>query len=231
MEQAPKKNNAGLQKQYQQRITLAKHGQEAYHKADYKNAIKFYNQYLKILADINGVDATELGPKFFDKGTQSSEMFLISQVYWDLAKLFDVSPQLRREFLFSLNQFINFSINNSFQVVNAETLRRFIRKGKCKNLGDFKAAYQKIYITSKMCFVATYAFGDTHPTTVSLRKFKLQLFKIPFGETAVEKYYRFSPALVNFCQTYPPLGRLLTYFFFRPALSLFSKIYLRIIIK
>lgn len=231
MEQAPKKSNPALLKQYQQRITLAKHGQEAYAKSDLKNAIKFYNQYLKILADINSIEVTELNPKYFDKVTQSSEMFLISQVYWDLTKVYDQSTQLRREFLFCLNQFLLFSVNNSFQVVNAETLRRFIRKGKCKNMADFKAAYQKVYITSKMCFVATYAFGDTHPTTQVLRQFKLQLFQWPMGNFLIEKYYRFSPLLVKFCQNNPLLGRNLSHFFFRPTLSLFSKIYLRLIIK
>lgn len=231
MDQAPKKNTSALQKQYQQRITLAKHGQEAYQKADYKNAIKFYNQYLKVLSDINGIEVTSLSPKYFDRATQSSEMFLISQIYWDFTKIYDLSPQLRGEFLFSLNQFANFSLNNSFQVVNAETLRRFIRKGRCKNIGDFKAAYQKIYITSKMCFVATYAFGETHPTTDHLRQFKRSLSDLPCGEAFIRNYYRFSPSLVQFCQNYPFIGKNLRLLFFRPALSLFSKIYLRLIIK
>lgn len=230
-QQAPKKNTAALQKQYQQRITLAKHGQEAYQQNDYKNAIKYYNQYLKLLSDINGIEMNVLSPKYFDKTTQSSEMFLISQVYWDLAKVYDQSTQLRKEFLFSLNQFLLFSINNSFQVVNAETLRRFIRKGRCKNLADFKAAYQKIYITSKMCYVASFAFGHYHPTTVTLRKFKLTLAKLPWGESFIDLYYRYSPILVKFCEHYPRLGSSLRFLFFRPALSLFSKIYLRLIIK
>lgn len=230
-QQAPKKNTAALQKQYQQRITLAKHGQEAYQGGDYKNAIKFYNQYLKLLSDINGIEITALSPKYFDKATQSSEMFLISQVYWDLTKIYDLSSQLRKEFLFSLNQFLIFSLNNSFQVVNAETLRRFIRKGKCKNIADFKAAYQKIYITSKMCYVASFAFGPNHQTTKTLRLFKLDLVQFPGGAYFIDAYYRCSPTLVKFCQHYPSIGHPMSFLFFKPVLSLFSKIYLRLIIK
>ena len=53
MEEKNNQHSLHLQKQYQVRITIAKQGQESYHTSDFKNAIKFYNQYLRLLAEIN----------------------------------------------------------------------------------------------------------------------------------------------------------------------------------
>ncbi|MFZ4712873.1 MAG: hypothetical protein ACOYL6_04130 [Bacteriovoracaceae bacterium] len=194
-----KRNVAQLQKQYSTRITLAKNGQEAYRATDYKNAIKYYNLYLKLLADVNDITVDKLSPKYFDKSTQSSEMFLISQIYWDLAKLYDMSSaQYKRDLIHSLNKYVEFSLNFPFQVVNAESLRRFIRKGKAHNPECFQDTYKQIYITSKMCYFASSAFGFDHPITEQYRHFKLTLLKFPGGEGFVDLYYRYSPSLVNY---------------------------------
>lgn len=218
----PKKNILALQKQYQQRITLAKHGQDAYVKGDLKSAISFYNQYLKVLADINDTDINHLAPMHFDKKTQSSEMFLLSQIYWDLAKLYDLSPSLRKEFLLSLSQFANFSLNTSFQIVNAETLRRFIRKGRCKNIDDFKKTYEQISIASKMCFIATHTFGDDHIVTHKLRVFKSSLLNQSRNAWIIERYYYFSPRLIKFLQNHKKFDEFSQKYLFRPLLTWFS---------
>ncbi len=226
-----KRNITHLQKKYQTRITLAKTGQEAYQGKDFKNAIKFYNLYLKLLADINDVKIENLSPKFFDRETQSSEVFLISQIYWDLAKLYDMSSNMRREMLHCLNKYIEFSMNYPFQVVNAESLRRYLRKSKCQNQDAFQEAYKKLHVSSKMCFVATYTFGFEHPKTEQFRHFKLFLLKTKFGEKLVEIYYQYSPKIVIFLENNYYCGRFCHKVFLKPSLSLFAKLFLPTIIK
>ena len=226
-----KKNYAHLQKQYSTRITLAKNGQEAYRNNDFKNAIKFYNLYLKLLAEINDVKADQLSPKHFDKETQSSEMFLISQIYWDLAKLYDMTPHLKKELLHCLNKYVEFSVNFPFQVVNAESLRRFIRKGKAQNPEAFQETYKRIYITSKMCYFATSTFGFDHPTTQQFRLFKLRLLKYKVGHVFVDYYYRYSPRLVAFFEHHQFMKSLIHQFIFRPSLSFLAKFILPRIMK
>ncbi len=214
---------AHLQKQYQTRITLAKNGQEAYRNNDFKNAIKYYNLYLKLLADINNVRVEQLSPSFFDTKTQGSEIFLISQIYWDLAKVYDLTPQLKNELLHALNKYVEFSLNYPFQVVNAESLRRFIRKGKCKNVESFQETYKRIYITSKMCYVASMAFGFDHPTTEKYRHLKLKLVKFKAGQWFVDAYYRFSPRLVAYLDSHPRLAHFFNKILVRPLLSSLAK--------
>jgi hypothetical protein len=226
-----KRNYAQLQKQYSTRITLAKNGQEAYRNHDFKNAIKFYNLYLKLLAEINDVKVDQLSPKHFDKETQSSEMFLISQIYWDLAKLYDMTPHLKKELLHSLNKYVEFSVNFPFQVVNAESLRRFIRKGKSQNPEAFQETYKRIYITSKMCYFASATFGFDHPTTEQFRFFKLELLKYKTGHLFVDLYYRYSPRLVSFFNNHLFLKKIFHEFIFKPTLSFVAKFILPRIMK
>lgn len=54
-----------LNKRYQSRVTIARLGQESMAQKDYMNAIKYYNQYLKIIADIHEVEIYELSPALF----------------------------------------------------------------------------------------------------------------------------------------------------------------------
>jgi hypothetical protein len=226
-----KKNYAQLQKQYSTRITLAKNGQEAYRNNDFKNAIKFYNLYLKLLAEINDVKVDQLSPKHFDKETQSSEMFLISQIYWDLAKLYDMTPHLKKELLHCLNKYVEFSVNFPFQVVNAESLRRFIRKGKAQNPEAFQETYKRIYITSKMCYFASATFGFDHSTTQEFRHFKLTLLRTKIGHRFVDYYYRYSPQIVDYFETKPIMKKFVHQLFFLPVLSFLAKFVLPRIMK
>lgn len=212
-----------LQKQYQSRITIAKQGQECVQKADFKNAIKYYNQYLKLLAEINHIEVQQLSPKYFDLKKQGSEMFLISQIYWDLSKIYDLAPNLRREFIHALNKFTEFSVNYPFQVVNAETLRRFIRRGRCKNIADFQETYKKISVTSKMCFIATSTFGEEDLRTNVLRSFKSLLSQNELGIKFIQEYYHYSPKLLGWLSTHPNIERQLNHFFFKPLLTLLAK--------
>jgi hypothetical protein len=214
---------AQLQRQYQSRITIAKQGQECVQKNDLKNAIKYYNQYLKLLSEINNIEPHHLSPKYFDPKSQGAEIFLISQIYWDLAKIYDLAPNLKKEFIHSLNKFAEFSLNFPFQVVNAETLRRFIRRGKCKNLSDFQETYKKISIASKMCFVATNTFGDTDIRTNIFRSFKPLLAQNSLGLSFIEQYYHYSPKLLGWFERHPKMANFFTYYLIRPFLTLLAK--------
>lgn len=62
------------------------------------------------------------------------------------------------------------------------------------------------------CFVATACFGDyDHPTVQLLREFRdNELTAAPFGEKAIELYYRFGPALAWFVHRFPILKRAAT---------------------
>ncbi|MBT3979957.1 MAG: hypothetical protein HOE90_01315 [Bacteriovoracaceae bacterium] len=219
--QLARKKLEDLNKKYQTRITVARQGQEAYSTQDYVNAITYYNQYLKIIAEVKGADMATLRPKHFEK-RDTSEMLLISHIYWDLAKIYDLTPHLKTELRRVLDQFSTFTINQPYQIVNSEMLRKFIKKGRMVNDKIFQESYKKIQVSSKKCFIATYAFGCDAPTTNRLRLFKSFVMRRPMGFVLVDHYYRISPHLINFFQQNEWVGKPLTTIVIKPLLFLIS---------
>lgn len=60
----------------------------------------------------------------------------------------------------------------------------------------------------KRCYVATYAFGEDDPVTVSLRAWRDRVLKPTWwGRALVRVYYRSSPWLVKQCRRSPTLAR------------------------
>ena len=126
---AKQRQQINLQKRYGQRITTAKQGREYFLKKDYPNAVKKYHEYLGILSELNELeDIFQLGPKHFDPRKQVTEMLLISHVYWELSRTYEMIEKFQPQFDKSLNQFVRFTVNQPYQVFNAEMLRKYIKK-------------------------------------------------------------------------------------------------------
>jgi hypothetical protein len=194
-----------LQKRYGQRITIMRQGREAFLAKDYVNATKKYLEYLAILAESKDLDDVfKLSPTMFDKSTQVTELLVISHVYWELARIYEMTPKLQNNFNKALNQFIKFSVNQPYQVFNSEMLRKYIKKNKNKSIqiGQLNNALSQILIQSRKCFIATEIFGESHKTTNQLRLFKLELLAWPFGEQLVNIYYRLSTNLLDYKDSY-----------------------------
>lgn len=195
-----KQKKLALQKRYGQRITIARQGREAFLSKDYVTAAKKYNEYLGILAESKDLnDIFKLTPAMFDPKKNLTEMLLISHVYWELARINEMTPKLQKNFFQALNQFVKFTINQPYQVLNSEMLRKYIKKNKktSPQIGQLNQALSQIHVQSKKCFIATECFGTTHPVTINLRSFKKELLRWPGGHKTVELYYRISSTIVD----------------------------------
>lgn len=226
IEKEEAKRKIFVQKKYLQRITIAKQGREAFTQKDYMAAAQKYHEYLGILSEINEIEEGiySLSPTMFDAKKDVTEMLLISHVYWEIARINEMTPKLQSNFQKSLNQFVKFTINQPYQVLNAEMLRKYINKHKktSKQILLLNEAYQQIFVQSSKCFIATMCYGETHSNTLIFRKFKLLLNKSPIGLKLIEIYYRYSPFLVELCQRNHSLRRL-TLSLVKPPLSLLAK--------
>ena len=205
---------------YRERLMVLRHAQDYAARNDVPKAVERYSTYLTTLASYYRVTEDKLSPKFFDGSKDITELLLVSHAYWYLAKAYDRSPKLYKEFQRCLDQFVRFSSGYKFQHVNAQMLKKFIRKRHAHNPKDFNKAYEKLYVKAKGCFVASYAFGDNHPITNDFREFKKLLVKSKPGFFFVENYYRFSPSVTNFLSSHPKIGLPLKVFLFRPFLKL-----------
>lgn len=184
-------------------------------------AVDSYTKYLGILALYFDTTEDRLTPSLFDPEKDVTELLLISHAYWDLAKAFDRSPNLQRESLRCLEQFIKFSIGFKYQHVNAQIIRKFNNKKQAHNPKAFEAAYQRIQINTKKCYIATMCFGENDSRTSTLRLFKSRIAPFESGRDFIDFYYRFSPQVVSFFERHFLLKYLAQTFFIRPLLKTF----------
>ena len=80
---------------YKDRLKVLRLARDYNQKNDIANAVKAYLKYLKSLSMYFEVDERDLNPKIFQRENNIHEIMLISQVYWDLAKAYDRSPNLQ----------------------------------------------------------------------------------------------------------------------------------------
>jgi hypothetical protein len=220
-----------LKHKFENRITVAKFGKESLDAGDYGSALKKFMEYLGIVAEAKNVkDIYSLKLTNFDSRKELTEMLMISHVYFEMARLYDAVPQFAEEAKKCLNQFVHFSANQPYQIVNSEMIRKHLKKSKFKNPNDFRAAYDQIFIQSKKCYVVTFCFGEEHQVTADFREFKDWLLKYKSGQDLVRIYYNFSSTAVErWGQN--NVVKIASSYIIRPTLHLFSKVILPAIIK
>jgi hypothetical protein len=232
-QQADQRRKLALQKKYESRITTARQGRDYFAQKDFVNATKKYQEYLGLLAELNEIDDIyRLSPTMFDHKKQVTEMLLISHVFWDMARINEMTPKLQDTFQKNLAQFVRFTANQPYQVLNAEMIRKYIKKNQKRSpqIPMLNQAYQEIFVQSKKCYIATMCLGTNHPYTETLREFKTVLLKFKLGQKFVELYYRFSSPYVEICSQNKTL-KFLTNLLAKPLLSSFALTLKRSIFK
>ena len=220
-----RKRKLALQKKYEVRISIVKRGKDSFNKKDFVRAAASYQEYLQIYTELFEVENIyKLNPSHFDSKRQLTEMLLISQLFWDLARINENSPQLQSAFMLNLSQFVKFTVNQPYQVLNAEMLRKYIKNNKRKSpqLDKFNQAYQQIYVQSKKCYISTLCFGQDDIKTLKFRKIKDQLCNSNMGLRFIGFYYKYSSSFVGFLEG-KPLIRNFFVFFTKPTLTLLAR--------
>ncbi len=220
-----------LKHKYEHRITVARHGKEHLDNGDYGNALKKFMDYFHIMAEIKELrDHYDLRVSMFDPKRELTEMLMISHLYFEMARMYDAVPKFKPDVTKCLEQFVQFSANQPYQVVNSELVRKYLKKSNFKNPDEFRNAYQQIYVQSKKCYIVTFCYGDEHLITKECREFKDWLLNYSLGQQIVRYYYKISSEAVPVCENNFFL-RHATRFLIRPALLLFSKVILPVILK
>jgi hypothetical protein len=217
--------------QYKNRLLYLRQGQEYSAHEDIPRAVDCYNRYLNVVSDYFSSDPYKLKPTLYDKDKGLSELLLISQVYWDLAKAYDRNPKFHKKSEICLGQFVLFTVGFKYQYINAEMLRKFIKRKMAYNLPAFKASYEQIRINTKKCYIATYCYNESHPTVTILRKFRTNIIYSYWGALFVDCYQVISPKLVTLFEKTPTFGRILRNLVLRPLIAFLAKNIEKSIIK
>lgn len=193
-----------LEGKYKQRFTIAKEGKMALNRRDYRMMIYRYTEYLKIMADTYEVPTIyDLKPNSFNQKSDVAELLLISQIYWELAKVYDGSSKSRDKLELTLRQFIRFTIGMQFQGLNTEIIRKELKRRKFKNKELILKSLEGIYKESSGCYLATY-FELYQNELSTLRNFKNNfLEKRKLGQIFIYNYYELSPSIILFLKKYP----------------------------
>jgi hypothetical protein len=209
---------------YRTRLSHLKRAQILVRDDKMAQAVDSYTKYLGILALYFDVTEDRLSPSMFDPEKDLTELLLISHAYWDLSKAFDRSPNLQRDCFRCLEQFVKFSIGFKYQHVNAQIVRKFNNKKQAHNPKAFEAAYQRIQVSSKKCYIATSCFGENHYHTDELRKIKSHLAKSELGLDFIDFYYQYSPVLVEAINNHRIL-KMIESILIKPVLILISHVH------
>jgi hypothetical protein len=215
-------NMQQLQKRYSVRFNYTRQARDKFNKGDLVGAIQHYNEYLRILADVHEVEVFDLSPKLFNPTKDKGEMLLVSQVFWELTKIYDMTPKLSSEFQTCLDLYVKFTINQPYQILNAENLRKFLKKSNSHRKVAYQAAYDKVFIESKKCYIATHCFSNDALETNVLREFKNKLILRSEGTIFVSTYYKYSPKFIRLLEKNIILDRFLGQLILRPSLKVLA---------
>lgn len=215
---------------FENRISIARFGKECLDAGDYGNAIHRFAEYMEIMAEYKQTkDFYSLRPGQFDPKTELTEMLMMSHIFFEMARVYDAVPKFQTESKRCLDQFVAFSSNQPYQVVNSELIRKHLKKSVFKQPELFREAHRQIYVQSKKCYVVTFCYGTDHPLTQEYRQFKDWLLDYPLGRELVRIYYQHSSVMVAKWEN-NPLLRFLSKILVRPLLVLFSKTILPLIL-
>ncbi|MEH0860129.1 hypothetical protein [Halobacteriovorax sp. DPLXC-1] len=216
--------NEGVKNAYAERLKTLKQALDFVAKNDLPKSVEKFKHYLGILAAYNRTDEKHLTPKMFDPERDVAELLLVSQAYWNLAKSYDKSPRLRQESVRCLQQFIKFSIGYKYQHANAQLIKKFLRSGQAHNKKAFQQAYEKINVRSKNCYLATHAYPENEDLLNTLRAFKVKLAKYSAGIIFINRYYDYSPYIVNSFERNRSLDFVFNKILLRPIIYLIYKV-------
>ncbi|MFA5584183.1 MAG: hypothetical protein WDA09_08205 [Bacteriovoracaceae bacterium] len=226
-----REHDAALLHKYRNRITITRLGKTAFDNGEYALALNRYKDYLQTVAEFKEAeDMYSIRLSHFDPEKDLTEMMMISQIYLELSRIFDAIPKYKDEVRKCLEQFLHFTINQPYQVINSELLRKQIKRNRFKNYDLYLDHYQQIAIQSKKCYIVTFSLGTDHPVTHHYREFKEWLLLYNWGQHLVRIYYLYSSTLVDKWKDHPGMHFIGKYFF-APLLTLFSKTILSRIIK
>lgn len=188
---------------WKNRVNLIKQARSLMQSKAYSEAAVSYEKYLRILEVIYSKKKGQLGPEIFNKSTKSKEITVITSVYWDLMRIYDLSPRYgnrMQEAAEKLAKFISYSTIYPDIVKKAEIFQR-----SAKNPQVVKNFLKQTRSNRPRCFIATAVFeAPLSEEIISLRRFRDEtLKKTAWGRRFVYFYYLWSPKIANQLETAP----------------------------
>jgi hypothetical protein len=190
---------------WKSRTSLIRQGRQLMTQKAFSEAAVSFEKYLKIMEMVHNIGPGELTPEHFNNSIRSKELTVVTSVYWDLFRIYDMSPKyVDRMRLCSrkLTEFLSYSTIYPDIIKKAEIYQK-----QSKHPDIVKDFLRKTSKKRPMCFIATAAFeAPAAPEVTTLRLFRDQRLKTSsLGRSLARAYYKISPPIASFLNENPKL--------------------------
>ncbi|MCB0368330.1 MAG: hypothetical protein KDD45_02550 [Bdellovibrionales bacterium] len=210
---------------WKNRVTLVRRARSLMHAKNFSQAAITYEKYLKILDIIFALKKGEiLKPSHFKDSARTSEITVVTSVYWDLLRIYDTNEKYmerQQQAAKQLAVFIQYSPIYPDLMKKAQAFMKSAKKPQIIKSFIKEASSQR-----PRCFIASSSFENNFaPEVVYLRIFRdYFLNKFWIGQIFIRTYYIFSPALANFIDRSKTL-RILTRALIKALIKCIRRIY------
>ncbi len=186
---------------WKSRVNLIKKARMQMNAKMYSEAAVSYEKYLKILELVfNLTKGTTLTPEHFKATARTTEITVVTSVYWDLLRIYDSHEKYyerQQQAARQLALFVRFSPIFPDIIKRAE---HYVRNAK--NPSVFRSFLKNAADQRPRCFIATAAFNDP----LSLEVLRLRIYRdfvldhSPIGKVFITFYYWTSPSVAKFLE-------------------------------
>lgn len=189
---------------WKSRVGLIKKARTMMQERAFSEAAVTYEKYLKILELVMDAKAADLTPTHFKDSAKTSELTIVTSVYWDLFRIYDTSSRYGdRQAIIAkkLAEFVRFTPIYPDIIRKAEAFQK-----TAKNPAVVKSFLQEATDGKSRCFIATAAFQYTSPEVEILTKYRDEVLDKSFaGKIFIKTYYAISPSIATILDSYEPL--------------------------
>lgn len=195
---------------WRNRVALIKQAKQMMASKLYSDAAVAYEKYLRILEVVYERKPGGLTAELFSNEARKQELTVISSVYWDLMRIYDVHDRYHDRQMKAAEKLAEFSCYTP-------VLPNLIKKAEAqlrqaKNPDAYKSFLKMVNAKRARCFIATAAFGGRSPEVTILCRFRDEVLRATgCGRGLIRFYYRFSPPVADFLDAHPrfkPLARM-----------------------
>lgn len=202
------------------RVNLIRQARSLMQQKAFSEAAVTYEKYLRTLEIIYNLKAGELTPDVFNNSKRSKELTIVASVYWDLIRIYDLSPRYHERMAKAAQKLALFL---PFSPIFPDIVRKaqnYLRSAK--NPQVVRSLLRSVKAGGVRCFIASAAFQSPQaPEVLILRNFRERCLK-PFasGRRLIWLYYRLSPHIAEVLDRSPKTRRLTAYFLHKIAMKL-----------
>lgn len=183
---------------WKNRVSLIKKARSLMNGKNFSQAAITYEKYLKILEIVFALKKGEvLSPTHFKDSARTSEITVVTSVYWDLLRVYDTNEKYNERQMAAAKQLAIFI---QYSPIYPDIIKRAQAFAKsAKNPQTIKSFIKEASSQRPRCFIASSSFESNFaPEVIYLRLFRdYFLNKLPFGQLFIQMYYRVSPKIAT----------------------------------